>query len=127
MSTSQSTRKKSTDRIASRRFDVPQSWLDAGRDAVPDADELLFTPDRACLERYEHVLPESGNSVNVAESAAIYVRYRNDETGASVERRYEAALRQRGDRVTALPKYLHDGSPALFQSGLAIPRSKVEF
>lgn len=57
-----------------------------------------------------------GTRVDVGESAESYVRYQNDKTDVTIERRYEAALRQRGDRVTALPKCLYEDSPALFQS-----------
>ncbi|WP_135823067.1 hypothetical protein [Halostella litorea] len=104
--------------LDSETFDhVPQSWLDAGRDADPAPDERLYVAD-AC--HYSHFLRCRGRTATTAnfyETRHLLVRYRDPETGDTVERSYLAALVD-GEIV---PKVFQRGSPELFAASVAVP------
>jgi hypothetical protein len=100
---------------------VPQSWIDAGRDANPTDDDLVFEPVACCYERTLHRHARTATAADLAEHDTLVVRYENSETGATHDQSYLAS--KRGD--TVLPACLRKGCPKFFESTVAIPRSEV--
>jgi hypothetical protein len=100
---------------------VPQSWIDAGRDADPSDDDLLFEPVACCYERTLHRHDRTATAADLAEHETLVVRYKNAETGATHEQSYLASKRD----DTILPACLRKGCPKFFETTVAIPRSEV--
>jgi len=111
---------KSTERIDRDYHDVPKSWLHAGRDADPDADERLFTAEKVCVERYLHTEPDGRNALDVSESSAIYVLYQHEKTGDTVERRYEASLVENGNNLVIIPRCVRKGGAEQCAASIAV-------
>jgi len=120
MSTKTSGNEKSTDRFDREYHDVPQSWLRTGSDADPSADERLFRADKVCVERYLHTEPDGRNALDVSESSALYVLYRHEESGDTVERRYQASLVENGSNLVVIPRCVRKGGAEKFAASIAV-------
>jgi hypothetical protein len=100
---------------------IPQSWLDAGRDADADDGDLELVATECVYERSLHRHDRTTTAADLAEHESLVVRYKNAETGATHEQSYLASKRD----DTILPACLRKGCPKFFESTLAIPRSEV--
>jgi hypothetical protein len=100
---------------------IPQSWLNAGRDAdAGDGDlELVATE---CV--YTRTLHNHGSSTtpDFAEHEELVVRYQDPATGVSRTRTYLAS--KRGGEI--VPKCFRTRSPRLFAASIAVPRTEAD-
>jgi len=111
---------KSTDRFDREYHDVPASWLRGGSDADPDENERLFKATAVCVERYLHTEPDGRNALDVSESSALYVLYQHEETGDTVERRYQASLVENGSNLVIVPRCVRTGGAEKFAASIVV-------
>jgi len=98
---------------------IPQSWLDAGREADAGDGDLELVATECVYERFLH---NRGSSTrpDFVEHEELVVRYHDSETGVSRTRTYLAS--KRGGEI--VPKCFRTRSPRLFAASIAVPRTE---
>lgn len=98
---------------------LPQSWADLGSHKRLEDGETYYAV-QACYERVERRERESAASVDISESAYVWVRYVTADGERAVERKWQASVIDGGDDLTIVPRCVFNGEPANFWSSIEL-------